>query len=69
MDQDFPQAILMIIKGFSVMATFRIRFQAHETKRVNFFCGLCTRKKVIKFEGMSAEVIENTCRKHVNFLA
>jgi hypothetical protein len=59
----------MIIKALSDMAELRPCFQAIELKRVNFSCDGRAKKRGIKFEGKSAEVIENTCRKNVNFCA
>jgi hypothetical protein len=58
----------MIIHALSVMPRFRIDFQVVEIKQVNFSLRLSRGKKGgLKFEGMSAEVIENTCRKNVSF--
>jgi hypothetical protein len=58
----------MIIKVLIDMPGFRVDFQVIETKQVNFSLPRSREKKGIKFEGKSAEVVENTCRKNVSFL-
>jgi hypothetical protein len=68
MPKGFPQSMLLTIHIVSIIRLGSRESQTCETKPVIQMTRRCTQKKrESNFEGMSAEVIENKCRKNVCF--